>query len=69
MGTVVGVSVAGALGALARYGLGGWLATRVRGAFPWETLVINVSGSLVLGFLFILFTDRLVAPPPCGRAS
>lgn len=59
METILGVAVAGALGALARYGLGGWLAVRFGGGFPWETLVINVSGSLILGFVFVALTERL----------
>lgn len=42
------VAVAGALGALARYGLG--VAVGVR-SFPWATLGINVAGSFLLTFL------------------
>ena len=66
--TVVGVAVAGALGALARYGLGGFIANRNHGAFPIETLVINVTGSLVLGFLFVLLTERFL-PHPALRTA
>jgi CrcB protein len=68
VGTVVGVAVAGALGALARYGLGGLISTRFPTAFPWDTLVINVTGSFVLGFLFVLLTERLNAPPSLRTA-
>jgi fluoride exporter len=53
------VALAGALGALARYGIDGWIARRAPGAFPWGTFAINVSGSLLLGVLFTLFTERL----------
>jgi fluoride exporter len=53
------VAVAGALGALARYGLDGLIAQRSPGAFPWGTFVINVTGSLLLGLLFTVFTERL----------
>ena len=63
MRTVVGIAVAGALGALARYGLGGLVSERFPGAFPWGTLVINVTGSFVLGFLFVLLTERLQVAP------
>ena len=32
------------------------------GAFPWGTLPMNLSGSLVLGILFALATERGVLP-------
>jgi fluoride exporter len=66
--TLLGIAAAGALGALARYGLGGWIASRFPGAFPLETLVINVSGSLVLGFIFVLMTERFL-PHPALRTA
>lgn len=49
--SVVGVAAAGALGALARYVLGNWLATRLPSAFPLPTLIINLLGSMLLGFV------------------
>jgi CrcB protein len=42
------IGVAGAAGALARYGIG--VAVGVR-SFPWATLGINLAGCLVLGFV------------------
>ena len=50
----VAIAVAGALGALARYGLDGVIARRVPGAFPCGTFVINVSGSFLLGLALTL---------------
>jgi len=44
------IALGGAIGALARYGLGGWIHSWAGTGFPWGTLVINISGSLVLGF-------------------
>jgi fluoride exporter len=61
--TVAAIAVAGALGALARYAVGGWVADRAHGVFPWGTLIVNVSGSLVLGFLFVLLTERFLPHP------
>lgn len=66
--TIVGVAIAGAFGALARYGLGGYIANRFPSAFPWETLIINVSGSFIIGLLFVLFTEKLM-PHPALRTS
>ncbi|GAB4361215.1 MAG: fluoride efflux transporter CrcB [Gammaproteobacteria bacterium] len=54
------IALGGATGALARY----WMSTGVyallgRG-FPYGTLVVNVTGSLAMGFLYILLIERLV---------
>jgi CrcB protein len=43
--------VAGAIGAPLRYELDGLVGQRVDGAFPWGILLINVSGSFLLGLL------------------
>ena len=32
------------------------------GAFPWGTLVVNASGSFVLGLLFAMTTERAILP-------
>ncbi len=45
---------AGALGALARYLLGRFIAERFGSQFPLGTLLINVSGAFVIGLLFAL---------------
>jgi CrcB protein len=63
MPTALGIAVAGALGALARYGLDGLVSRRAPGAFPWGTFAVNVSGSLVLGLAFTLLTERLTVDP------
>ena len=43
--------VAGAVGAPLRYLVDIAITERVKGAFPWATFVINVSGSFLLGLL------------------
>lgn len=45
------VAIGGGLGAVARFVLDGVLRTRLRWVVPAGTLIINVSGSLLLGFL------------------
>ena len=62
MRTVLGVAVAGALGALLRWGISAWFGRRFPG-FPWGTLVINVTGSFLLGFLFVVLTERTTTSP------
>ncbi len=44
------VAVGGALGALARFGLGGWIQGN-RADFPLGTLLVNLLGCLVMGFV------------------
>ena len=43
------VAAGGALGAMARYGLGRWLPTTA--GWPWPTLAANVLGGLLMGLL------------------
>lgn len=54
------VSVGSVLGGNLRYWLGGWIEKSVSfGGLPLGTLFINVSGSLVVGFLAVTFLERL----------
>lgn len=45
------IAVAGGLGAYARFRLDGAIARRARGAFPWGTFTVNVSGALAAGLV------------------
>lgn len=42
------------IGGLARYGVGVWTQTVTGPGFPWGTLLVNVTGSLLLTFLYVL---------------
>ncbi len=48
------VAVGGALGTIGRYWLSGVVANLIGETFPWGTLIINVSGSFVIGFFAAL---------------
>lgn len=41
----------GFIGANIRYWIGGWIQARFDSTFPWQTMIINVSGSLIIGLL------------------
>ena len=57
------ISLGGILGANARYVLGTWIAERYGTSFPYGTLVINVSGSFVIGLFLTLIAERFVLHP------
>jgi fluoride exporter len=57
------VAAGGVLGANARYLVGLYVAEWLGTAFPYGTLLINVTGSLVLGFFLTLIGDRLAVDP------
>lgn len=44
------IAIGGALGSVARYWCSGVVARLIGETFPWGTLIVNVSGSLVIGF-------------------
>src|SRR5687768_6678422 len=45
------IALGGAVGSVLRYGIGSVLQQRVGAGFPVGTFVVNVTGSLLLGFL------------------
>lgn len=53
------IALGAALGANARYLVGIWAGNRFGAAFPVGTLLVNVTGSLLLGFVLGLATGRL----------
>ena len=55
-------ALGGALGALARWGLSTALP-HSPGGWPWATLLANLSGCLVLGFLLAALFARSAGPP------
>lgn len=58
--TLVEIAIGGAAGATARYLVDGWVSDRTGGAFPFGTLVVNLSGAFLLGLLATLALERSV---------
>ena len=52
---LLAISMGGVIGALLRYGTGGAVHKFLQADFPYGTLFINLSGCLVIGFLWGLF--------------
>ena len=44
------IALGGALGSIARYGVGAWVANRMGIRFPYGTLVVNITACLIIGF-------------------
>jgi CrcB protein len=63
------VAVGGALGAVARYGLSGWVQSVSGGTFPWGTLVVNVLGCFLLGFVFRVLQLSALSPAFRGAVT
>ena len=63
METFLLISIGAILGANLRYWLGGWAANQFGSSFPYGNLIINLSGSLILGFFMTLAVERLLLDP------
>ena len=61
-GIFAALCVAGGVGAALRFVVDGLVRSRARTVFPWGTAVINITGSLVLGFLTGLSLSSFLAP-------
>lgn len=55
------IGLAGALGSIARYLLGHFISSQSGSVFPFGTLFINVSGSLLIGMLFGLTARHVLS--------
>ena len=58
---LLAIAGAGAVGALFRFGLSNGVYRVLGREFPYGTLVVNVFGSLLIGYFFVLFLERVDA--------
>ncbi len=64
MSKILLVMIGGAIGTLCRYGLSSFVySTLKEPTFPYANLIINVSGSFLIGLLAEMFEARLLISP------
>ena len=57
------ISAGAILGANARYWLSTWISEKWGAAFPFGTMLVNLTGSFLLGFFLTLATERFLIDP------
>jgi CrcB protein len=57
------IGLGGFLGANCRYLIAGWAAERFGVAFPYGTLLINITGSFIIGLFLTMVTERFIVHP------
>ena len=63
MQTILWISLGAIIGANLRYFLAQYVARLVSPGFPFGTLVVNVTGSFMLGLFLVWTTERVLADP------
>ncbi|MCL6106642.1 MAG: fluoride efflux transporter CrcB [Actinobacteria bacterium] len=63
METVFVIGTGGFFGAISRYAVALWIGERWGRSFPLGTLVINVSGSFLIGLLMYVLGDKVLVNP------
>lgn len=63
MRQVLAIAAGGAVGSLLRFWMSSWVHSFAGRSFPYGTLAVNVLGCLIMGFLFVLFIERLSDNP------
>ena len=54
MAAYIWIAIGSALGGMARYWCSGLAARLIGETFPWGTIIVNVAGSLIIGFFATL---------------
>ena len=59
MNQLLAIAAGGAVGSMLRFLMSTWVHSFASRGFPYGTMTVNVLGSLAMGFLFVVFLDRL----------
>jgi len=57
------VGVGGCLGSILRFWVGSYIGSRMGTRFPYGTLVINITGSFLIGLVFAILTAKNLLEP------
>jgi CrcB protein len=57
------IALGAVVGASARYFVSGFISKVVPSSFPYGTLIINITGSLLLGFFLAWTSERVLVDP------
>ncbi len=55
------IAIGGAIGAVLRFWVSSGIYSILGKEFPYGTLAVNILGSFLMGFLYILFLERIVS--------
>ena len=56
---IVSIAIGGATGTLLRFWMSSGIHSFLGRGFPYGTLVVNVSGSFVMGFLYVFILEKM----------
>lgn len=68
MANLLYIAGGGAIGALLRYGMSNGVHVLLGRGFPYGTLAVNISGSILMGLLYVLLLERMEAGVPWRAA-
>ncbi|MBI5493089.1 MAG: CrcB family protein [Deltaproteobacteria bacterium] len=57
---IIWIALAGVLGTLGRYWVGGLVQRAYGGVFPWGTYAVNMAGCFLFGFVWTMAEERLI---------
>jgi len=60
---ILWISIGAVLGANLRYWVGDWAAQRFGSGFPYGTMLVNLTGSFLLGLLVSLTLEHFIIDP------
>ncbi len=68
MPQTLAIAAGGAIGALLRFWVSSGVYSLTGRTFPYGTLVVNVLGSLLMGFLYVFLMERMSSSPEMRAA-